>query len=190
MSYVDGFVAAVPTANKAKYIKHAEDASHIFKEHGAFKVVECWGDDVPDGQADLLPHGREAQGRRDRRLRLDHLALARRPQRRHEEGDARSADAGWHQPHALRWQATDLRRHSTCCLRGSTRIVRGQTHGSDPISTSRCRAPRSAGPTPGPSQIPPDPAFIPFSGTPSEASLESRGRMTNAAPANQSRLGA
>lgn len=50
MSYVDGFVAAVPNANKAKYIKHAEDASHIFKEYGALKVVECWGDDVPDGK--------------------------------------------------------------------------------------------------------------------------------------------
>lgn len=27
MTYVDGFVAAVPTANKAKYIKHASEAA-------------------------------------------------------------------------------------------------------------------------------------------------------------------
>lgn len=50
MTYVDGFIAAVPTANKEAYIKHAEDAAVVFKEHGATKVVECWGDDVPDGE--------------------------------------------------------------------------------------------------------------------------------------------
>ncbi len=55
MSYVDGFVAAVPTANKAAFIKHAEDAAVVFKEHGALKVVECWGDDVPDGEVTSFP---------------------------------------------------------------------------------------------------------------------------------------
>jgi uncharacterized protein YbaA (DUF1428 family) len=49
MTYVDGFVAAVPNANRQAYIKHASDAAVIFKEHGALKVVECWGDDVPHG---------------------------------------------------------------------------------------------------------------------------------------------
>jgi len=55
MTYVDGFVAAVPTENRAKYLKHAEDAAVIFKEHGATKVVECWGDDVPDGEVTSFP---------------------------------------------------------------------------------------------------------------------------------------
>ena len=50
MSYVDGFVAAVPTANREKYRKHAETAAVVFKEHGALKVVECWGDDVPEAR--------------------------------------------------------------------------------------------------------------------------------------------
>lgn len=50
MSYVDGFVAAVPTANRAVYRKHAEAAAAVFKEHGAQRVVECWGDDVPEGK--------------------------------------------------------------------------------------------------------------------------------------------
>ena len=50
MTYVDGFVAAVPTANREKFRKHAEAAAAVFKEHGALKVVECWGDDVPDGK--------------------------------------------------------------------------------------------------------------------------------------------
>lgn len=50
MNYVDGFVAAVPAANKEEYRKHAADAVPIFKEFGAIRVVECWGDDVPDGK--------------------------------------------------------------------------------------------------------------------------------------------
>ncbi|PCF96585.1 DUF1428 domain-containing protein [Vreelandella nigrificans] len=47
--YVDGFVAAVPTANKSQFIEHASAAAVVFKEHGALRVVECWGDDVPEG---------------------------------------------------------------------------------------------------------------------------------------------
>ncbi len=55
MPYIDGFVAAVPTANKAAYKKHAEDAAVVFKEHGALKLVECWGDDVPPGEVTSFP---------------------------------------------------------------------------------------------------------------------------------------
>ena len=55
MSYVDGFVAAVPSANREKFKKHAEDAAGIFKEYGALKVVECWGDDVPEGELTSFP---------------------------------------------------------------------------------------------------------------------------------------
>lgn len=55
MSYVDGFVAAVPTANKDKYIEHARIAASVFKEHGALKIVETWGDDVPDGEITSFP---------------------------------------------------------------------------------------------------------------------------------------
>ena len=55
MSYIDGFVAAVPTANKASFIAHAKLAAGVFKEHGALQVVECWGDDVPEGKVTSLP---------------------------------------------------------------------------------------------------------------------------------------
>jgi uncharacterized protein YbaA (DUF1428 family) len=55
MAYVDGFVAAVPTANREKFRKHAKDAAVVFKEHGALKLVECWGDDVPDGEVTSFP---------------------------------------------------------------------------------------------------------------------------------------
>ena len=55
MTYVDGFVAAVPTANREAYRKHAEAAAVVLKEHGALKLVECWGDDVPDGKVTSFP---------------------------------------------------------------------------------------------------------------------------------------
>ncbi|HBA33244.1 MAG TPA: DUF1428 domain-containing protein [Gammaproteobacteria bacterium] len=55
MHYIDGFVAAVPTANKALYIQHAREAAVYFKKHGALKLVECWGDDVPEGALTSFP---------------------------------------------------------------------------------------------------------------------------------------
>lgn len=50
MTYVDGFVAAVPTAKKDAFHEHAEGAALVIKEHGALSVYECWGNDVPKGE--------------------------------------------------------------------------------------------------------------------------------------------
>lgn len=50
MNYVDGFVIAVPTANKQKFIDHAATADSLFIEMGALRVLESWGEDVPDGE--------------------------------------------------------------------------------------------------------------------------------------------
>ncbi|MBU2893704.1 DUF1428 domain-containing protein [Colwellia sp. D2M02] len=55
MSYIDGFIAAVPTINKDKYIEHAKLSAVVFKEHGALKIMETWGDDVPDGELTSFP---------------------------------------------------------------------------------------------------------------------------------------
>jgi uncharacterized protein YbaA (DUF1428 family) len=55
MNYIDGFVAAVPTANRETYRIHAEKAAEVFKEYGALQLVECWGDDVPDGKLTSFP---------------------------------------------------------------------------------------------------------------------------------------
>ena len=50
MSYIDGFVIPVPAGKKDAYREMAAKAAPIFMEHGATRVVECWGDDVPDGK--------------------------------------------------------------------------------------------------------------------------------------------
>lgn len=50
MSYVEGFVLAVPTADKQKFIEHARTADAVFLEKGALRVFECWGDDVQHGK--------------------------------------------------------------------------------------------------------------------------------------------
>ncbi|GHF92814.1 DUF1428 domain-containing protein [Thalassotalea marina] len=55
MQYIDGFVTAVPTENKEKYIAHAKEASDLLKKYGALKLVECWGDDVPEGKLTSFP---------------------------------------------------------------------------------------------------------------------------------------
>ena len=49
MTYIDGFVIAVPTANKARFIEHATKADPAFRDFGATHVVETWGDNVPRG---------------------------------------------------------------------------------------------------------------------------------------------
>ena len=50
MSYVDGFVLAVPASEKEAYRTHAAEAAPLFKEFGATRMVECWGDDIPAGK--------------------------------------------------------------------------------------------------------------------------------------------
>jgi uncharacterized protein YbaA (DUF1428 family) len=50
MTYVDGYVVPVPSGKKDAYRQVATEAAAVFKEYGATRVVECWGDDVPDGK--------------------------------------------------------------------------------------------------------------------------------------------
>jgi len=61
MTYVDGFVVAVPTANREKYREHAAAALTLFKEFGATRVVEGWGDSVPRGELNDLYRAVEAK---------------------------------------------------------------------------------------------------------------------------------
>jgi uncharacterized protein YbaA (DUF1428 family) len=55
MNYIDGFVIPVPTAKREDYRQLAQTASAVFKDYGALKVVECWGDDVPEGKVTSFP---------------------------------------------------------------------------------------------------------------------------------------
>lgn len=50
MNYVEGFVIAVPNQQREAFIAHAKFVDPIFLELGALRCLECWGDDVPDGQ--------------------------------------------------------------------------------------------------------------------------------------------
>ncbi len=50
MIYIDGFLIPVDAGRREAYTAFAEKAVPIFKDHGATRVVEGWGDDVPDGK--------------------------------------------------------------------------------------------------------------------------------------------
>ncbi len=50
MTFIDGFVMAVPTANREKFQQHCNTADSWFLENGATRVLETWGEDVPKGE--------------------------------------------------------------------------------------------------------------------------------------------
>jgi uncharacterized protein YbaA (DUF1428 family) len=49
-SYADGFVVPVPEGNKEAYRALASKMAKVFREHGATRVVEAFGDDVTHGK--------------------------------------------------------------------------------------------------------------------------------------------
>jgi len=55
MSYVDGFIVAVPKAKIDEYKKIATLAGNIWMEHGALSYAECLADDVPYGELTSFP---------------------------------------------------------------------------------------------------------------------------------------
>ena len=55
MTYIHGFLLAVPNANKAAYTEMAVSAAKVFRENGALSVMEAWGADVPDGKVTSFP---------------------------------------------------------------------------------------------------------------------------------------
>ena len=55
MTYIDGFVLAVPTDKKEAYLAHARESVRVFQKYGALRLVENWGVDVPDGEQTSFP---------------------------------------------------------------------------------------------------------------------------------------
>jgi uncharacterized protein YbaA (DUF1428 family) len=50
MGYADGYLLAVPDQNKDAYQRIASEAAKVFRDHGASRVVEAWGVDIPAGK--------------------------------------------------------------------------------------------------------------------------------------------
>ena len=50
MTYISGFVVAVPNANRDAYRACAAAAAEIFRDYDAIELVEAWGDKVPEGK--------------------------------------------------------------------------------------------------------------------------------------------
>ncbi|HET9355022.1 MAG TPA: DUF1428 domain-containing protein [Sphingomicrobium sp.] len=48
--YTDGYILPVPADKKDAYRDMAQSMAAKFKDMGALRVVEAWGDDVPDGK--------------------------------------------------------------------------------------------------------------------------------------------
>ena len=60
MSYVDGFVLALPKANVEAYKEMADLGRQVWMEHGALGYFECLGDDVPYGEVTSFPRAVQA----------------------------------------------------------------------------------------------------------------------------------
>lgn len=54
MTWFTCSITAVPTANRQKYIDHVRAAWAVFQTHGATRMVETWGVDVPRGEVNDL----------------------------------------------------------------------------------------------------------------------------------------
>ena len=108
MSYVDGFLVAVPKEKLEDYKQIAREAGAVWKEHGALAYVECVADDVPYGELTSFP--RAVQAKDDEIVVFAWIVyeFARKARRDQRQGDGRSTSQDGHVGHALRRQAHDL----------------------------------------------------------------------------------
>ncbi len=62
MNYVDGYVLPVPKKNLRAYMRMAQKAGRIWREHGALQYRECAGDDLKVKK--VVPFGRTVRLKR------------------------------------------------------------------------------------------------------------------------------
>lgn len=55
MTYIMTFAGSVPADKKEEYQLTSRTVAEVFKEYGAIRVVECWGDEVPEGEVTSYP---------------------------------------------------------------------------------------------------------------------------------------
>ncbi len=60
MTYVDGFLLAVPRAKLDAYKRMAREAGAVWMQYGALSYVECTADDVPYGELTSFPRAVQA----------------------------------------------------------------------------------------------------------------------------------
>jgi len=79
MSYVDGFVVPVPTAQLAAYKKMARKAGKIWREYGALDYREWVADDVKPGKSTSFPQSVKLKP--DETVVFSYIVYASRAQR-------------------------------------------------------------------------------------------------------------
>ena len=108
MPYIEGFVAAVPTANREAYIEHAKEGARVLQEPGRYPRDRNLGRRRAAGRSDRLLPGHAGKGRRDGHLQLDRISGQGDTRRREREDERRlrgdgHGDALRHQPDVLGW---------------------------------------------------------------------------------------
>ena len=61
MSYIDGMICAVAESKKDEFVAFSREMTEVFKQHGATSVMDCWGDDVPEGEVTSMPMAVQAK---------------------------------------------------------------------------------------------------------------------------------
>ncbi|MCX7303667.1 MAG: DUF1428 family protein [Hyphomicrobiales bacterium] len=79
MTYVDGFLLAVPKARLEEYKEIARKASKVWMEHGALSYIEASGEDVPYGELTSFP--RAVQAKDDEIVIFAHITYKSRSER-------------------------------------------------------------------------------------------------------------